>query len=73
MAKKCCYCPHSYEDDQGTWCGVDWDSLEYYPEREARVNADCKAAGEKADRIAMAKAGEQAAWKDDPNRRGEWY
>jgi len=43
--KKCWYCGYSFEDDQGTWCGVDWDTLEYEnPKVQERVNKACEQA-----------------------------
>lgn len=45
--KACYYCPHSFEDDEGIWCGVDWDALEYEPkEKQDRIREACAKAKE---------------------------
>lgn len=74
----CCYCGRRWEDDAGgVWCGVNWDELEYYPDREKAANAECNMAkaerdvavakAQKEAELAMAKDGEKESWKDDPN------
>lgn len=48
--KACCYCDHGREDDQGTFCGIDWDSAEYLPkERYEKIRKECRDAQKRRD------------------------
>jgi len=47
MSNSCSYCPHGRSGD----CLVDWDRLEYSPDREATVRANCRKASERAAEI----------------------
>ena len=50
--KACCYCVYGQSDDQGTWCSVDWDSLEYAPQwKQDKVNAECARAQDERDAL----------------------
>ena len=45
--KACYYCTHSFEDEQGVWCGVDWDALEYEPiSKQTSIIEACRNARE---------------------------
>ena len=52
--KACCYCKYGFEDDEGTWCGVDWDTVEYLPiEKQEAIKTACREAKRKEQKEAV--------------------
>ncbi len=60
--KACCYCKLSAQDEEVTWCPVNWDALEYDDVKNHRCRSMCNAAEarRKANDLAVAAGGSYA-------------